>query len=149
MTSISDCRIYVPNRYLLGSYTIRTMQAGTVMDIDNLYGKDLAYVVIDVQKKFRITTEDAKNTGAARIETMNNIARMFREHNKPVIFVKYIGGCECHPYEGTDGDEFFDGIETDPTDIIVEKHFMNSFRESDLEKTVRGLGCNSVLLAEL
>ncbi len=110
-------------------------------------GKRLALVIIDVQRKFRIDTEDAVRTHDEHVGNINALSRMFRDAGRPVIFVKYIGGDECRPYEGTDGDEFFPGIETADSDVVVEKHHMNSFRESDLAGAVRSAGCDGVLLA--
>lgn len=110
-------------------------------------GKKMAFVIVDVQNKFRIDHDDEEIGHNFRIRRINEISRMFREAGKPVIFIKYIGGDECHPYEGKDGDEFFEGIEVMDSDIIVEKHHMNSFRDSGLDKVVKDNGCDSVLLA--
>ena len=110
-------------------------------------GKKLAYVVIDMQNKFRVKHDDDALGHDFRVNRINEIARMFREAGRPVIFVKYIGGDECHPYEGEDGDEFFDGVEVLDSDIIYEKHHMNTFRESDFADVIRNLGCDGILLA--
>ena len=110
-------------------------------------GKKMAFVVVDVQKKFHDIQEDYVLSHDFRIYRINQISKLFREHGRPVIFVKYVGGDEYRLYKGDDGDDFFDGIEVEDSDIIVEKHHMNSFRDSGLDKVVKDAGCDSILIA--
>ncbi len=108
--------------------------------------RKIALVVIDVQKKFRLERLD-ETLFKKHIDIINEATRLFRDAQRPVIFVNYIGNSECHPYDGEDGDEYFDEIITAETDIIVYKKHMNSFRESELAQVVKATGCDNVLLA--
>ena len=109
--------------------------------------KEMAFVVIDLQKRF-MTDQDDMETGFNRpIALTNRIADMFREAGRPVIFVKMVGGTDCRPYEGDDGEDFFDGVRTCPSDIIVEKHHMNSFRDTRLADVIKENGCDCALFA--
>ena len=109
--------------------------------------KEMALVIIDVQKKFVITTlKDREYSFYGKLRNINTLAEMFRKANRPVIFVKFIGGGDHGLYEGEDKDDFYDEIVYKPGDIVIEKHHMNSFRDSDLEKVVRENGCDTVLL---
>lgn len=109
--------------------------------------KKMALVVIDVQKKFVITThEDKELSYYSKLRNINKLAEMFRKAGKPVIFVKFIGGADHGLYTGEDKDEIYDEIKVEPTDIIVDKGHMNSFKDSGLDKAVKDNGCDAVLL---
>ena len=111
-------------------------------------GKSMAFVIIDVQRKYRMNHLDEDLEQEFRISRINEISRMFRESDKPVIFVKYTGEGSLHRvYKGDDGDEFFEGIEVADSDIVMEKHHMNAFRDTDLAELLRSKGCDSILLA--
>ena len=109
--------------------------------------KELALVIIDVQKKFVITThKDKELSYYSKLRNINILSDMFRKANRPVIFVKFIGGADHGLYTGDDKDDFYDEIEYRSGDIIVEKGHMNSFKESDLEKVVKENGCDGILI---
>ena len=108
--------------------------------------RKLALVLIDVQRKFTGGNISEKNNTKA-IETINNVAAMFRNNDRPVIFVYYDGPCHCSAYDKDDGDEYLHGIMSDPKDIIVHKDGMNSFLGSRLADVIKECGCDSILLA--
>ena len=108
--------------------------------------RKIALVLIDVQRKFTGGNISEKNN-IKTIETMNSAAMMFREHNRPVVFVYYDGPCHCSAYNKDDGDEYLHGIMSDPRDIIVHKNGMNSFLGSRLADVIKKCGCDSILLA--
>jgi len=108
--------------------------------------RKIALVVIDVQRKFTggSIPEDSNKDA---IETINKVATMFRENDRPVIFVRYDGPSDCCEYTKSDGDEYLYGIISDPSDIVVHKEHMNSFTDSSLSFAVKLSDCDSVLLA--
>lgn len=117
-----------------------------MMGIDPMK-KEIALVVIDVQKKFVITTHTDKELSFyGKLKEINVLTEMFRKAGRPVIFVKFVGGADHGLYTGDDKDEFYDEIVTAPTDIIVEKGHMNSFKESNLEKVIKENGCDAMLI---
>jgi len=105
--------------------------------------RKIALVVIDVQRKF---TGGTVQEGKEAIKTMNAVSKMFREHNRPVIFVHYDGPCHCTAYDKEDGDEYLHGIISGPKDITVHKDRMNSFLGSRLADVIKECGCDSILL---
>ncbi|MDD2625956.1 MAG: isochorismatase family cysteine hydrolase [Methanomethylophilus sp.] len=115
------------------------------MMVTNLYDKNLAFVIIDAQRKFMINHQNKTAEYDQPLTVINRTAEMFRKARRPVIFVKFIGGKMCHPYHGTDGDELFQGLKTDPSDITVIKHYMNSFQKTDLAEVIRSHGCNAAV----
>ncbi|MDR0523623.1 MAG: cysteine hydrolase [Candidatus Methanoplasma sp.] len=108
-------------------------------------GRKIALVVIDVQRKFTGSYIREESCGR-EIDVINKAASMFREHGRPVVFVRFEGESHCD-FEGADGDEYLHGIVTDPSDITVRKAHMNAFLGSRLADVVKGCGCDGVLLA--
>lgn len=113
-----------------------------MIDIPDKNERRLALVVVDVQKKFSVSVPFE-----GQIENINKVTSIFREAEKPVIFVKYIGASHGHPDMGVEGDEYLDGIVTAPSDITVYKQHMNSFRETELADVIKKSGCDSILIA--
>lgn len=113
-----------------------------MIDVPDKNERRLALVVVDVQKKFSVGVPFER-----QIENINKAARMFREAGRPVIFVKYLGASHGHPDMGPEGDEYFEGIETDSSDITVYKQHMNSFRETELADVIKKNGCDNILIA--
>lgn len=131
------------------SYNRRMEMKGGIQLIEkNIYGKDLAFVVIDTQKKFILKHEDKDNAQDAKVRRINEISEKFRAAGRPVIFVKYNGDdSECHYYKGIDGNDLFDDIVCKPEDFIIDKCHMNSYIDTVLEETIKEQGCNSALFA--
>jgi nicotinamidase-related amidase len=107
--------------------------------------RKIALVVIDVQRKFTGGSITAKGNDEA-IKTINQAVEEFHKNDRPVIFVHYDGPCECSVYDKNDGDEYLHGIRSDPRNITVHKHKMNSFIETKLAEVVKKCGCDSILL---
>ena len=113
----------------------------------NLTGREMALVVIDMQKRYRIdsVTQDQMDCYIGRI---NALASDFRDHGRPVVFVRFIGGEECHPYTGEgNGEDFMEGLDVRDTDIIVDKGYMNGYRDTLLAEVLHDRGCDCILLA--
>ncbi|AGI48227.1 isochorismatase family protein Amidases nicotinamidase -like protein [Thermoplasmatales archaeon BRNA1] len=116
------------------------------MIITDLYGKKMGLVVIDAQRKFCNDRPDWSEKVDELVFRINRLMFMFRQAGRPVVVVQYEGVTHCRPYEGTDGDEYFRGLAVEPGDIVVTKHTMNSFKETDLEDVLRKLGYDMILL---
>ena len=109
--------------------------------------KNLALVIVDMQKKFVLKHDDKERQHDMPVAAMNTLAKMFRSAGRPVILVRFIGGDDHTGYVGDDGDDFIPELEVEETDIIVDKHHMNCFRETDLASSVKNRGCDGILLA--
>jgi nicotinamidase-related amidase len=111
---------------------------------------EIALTVIDMQRKFLPPecTELIADT-AKRLGTINEAIDLFRRAGRPIIFVKYDGPPNCVYYPYDDGDEFIEGLDTIPGDIVVRKDDMNSFKGTELADAIRGAGCESILLTGL
>jgi len=109
--------------------------------------KKLAFVIIDMQKKFILEHEDIRKERLEPIERMNEIAALFREAGRPVIHVRFVGNETHRTYDGPDGDDIVPEIVVGPGDIIVDKGHMNSFKETDLAERIKACGCDGILVA--
>ena len=99
------------------------------MQREYIYGKKAALVVVDPQRKFTLPTDDWEEVRGRTVPEINRYARIFREHGLPVIFIA------------------FQGIETEPTDIVVEKKNMSCFKETELADILTKEGVDHVFLA--
>ncbi len=116
------------------------------MKADSIWGKKMAMVVVDPQRKFSLPVPDWKDRMESAVEAINRFAGIFRSHGAPVIFVGFVGPSHCG-YEGDDGDEWLPGLAVEDSDIIVLKEHMNCFKETDLEKILADNGIDSILFA--
>ncbi len=111
-----------------------------------IWGKKLALVVIDPQRKFTLGIPEWGERARAAVEGINAFARVFRENGAPVVFIGYEGASHTG-YDAPDADDWLDGIETAPTDIVVRKRNMNCFKDTDLEKVLKDNGVDCAVFA--
>jgi len=104
----------------------------------------MAFVIVDPQRKFTLDVPDWNARASSAVDSINRFAREFRDRGLPVIFIHFDGESHCR-YDGTDGDEWLEGIETSDSDTIVHKEHMNCFKQTDLEKVLRDAGADCVL----
>lgn len=113
---------------------------------DKIWGTKMAMVVVDPQRKFTLPIPEWDERSSAAIAGINRYARIFRSRGIPVFFIHYDGKSHV-PYGKNDGDEWLDGIETDPSDIVIHKKHMSCFKETELEKELKSRGFDVILLA--
>ncbi len=103
---------------------------------DYIWGKHLALIVIDPQRKFTLCIDEWSERMVPAVEGINKFLRIFRNHGAPVIFIHFDGPSHTG-YRGEDEDEWLPGIESAETDIVVHKKHMNCFKETDLENILK------------
>ncbi len=108
--------------------------------------KNMALVVVDVQNKFLDKTSDLTKAIYDHMDIMNETIEVFRKYSRPVIFVYYDGETHSITYDGPDKEGLIKGISKKDTDLEVHKQFMNSFRETNLEKVIKDHNCNSIAI---
>ena len=112
---------------------------------DKIWGTKMAMVVVDPQRKFSLPIPDWESVRDRAVSGINSYARIFRDRGIPVIFIFYDG--ESHvPYPGTDGDDWLQGIQTDPSDVVIHKSNMSCFKQTELEKFLKDAGYDCILL---
>jgi len=108
--------------------------------------RKLALVIVDVQKKFLIGSDDQTPISAKKhYPVMSRAIDMFREAGRPVIWILFKGPTH---QQGITDDPFdlLDGFEIKEGDHIVEKYHMNSFYNTTLADVIHENDCDSALL---
>jgi nicotinamidase-related amidase len=104
-----------------------------------------ALLVIDVQKefsKFSPTTTQSLNEA---IETINTAIALFREKNLPIICIQHLDEAE-KLVPGAEGFDLPDTLNILPSDLRIHKTYGNSFNKTPLEKELRELGIDTVII---
>ncbi len=115
------------------------------MNRKQILGKNAALVVVDVQRKFSIDRPDWPELRQKGVEGMNRYMDMFRRAGRPVILMAFEG--ETHnPYFGDDGEEWLQGLDVQPTDIILTKYGMSSFKSTKLEQTLKDTDSDIIIV---
>ena len=115
------------------------------MMVDMIWGRKMALVIVDPQRKFSLKVPDWDERMGSAVEGMNRFSRIFRRYGAPVILVRFEGASHCS-YEGDDGDDWLPGLETSPSDIVVPKRNMSCFKETDLLKVMQENGIDCALV---
>lgn len=109
--------------------------------------KDLALIVIDVQKRF-LVNDGIRGTAKAMIPTINDATSLFREAGRPVVTVWF--DPLVAPLVGIDATvDPIDGLVLDGSDINVHKSEMSAFRGTGLADRLEGMGVDGVVLCGL
>jgi nicotinamidase-related amidase len=96
--------------------------------------KSTALLLIDIQNDYfpkgNIELKGSEQAGLAA----GKVLTFFRDHNLPVIFIQHISKREGATYfqAGTTGVEIHASVKPLDNELIIQKHFPNSFRETDL-----------------
>lgn len=117
-----------------------------------------ALIVVDMLKDTFNKHPDAFITKEALkfVPTINRLSSMFREKGQPVIFscdsflqndFIFQGKMKPHSIRGTDGAAVIDELEREKSDIVSQKRRFSAFFKTDLDQTLRTLGCDTVAVA--
>jgi len=98
-----------------------------------------ALLIIDVQKAY-IGHRRKERLYDMTFEYINETAKLFRESGRPVIIVRHIEEDDAEKYENADE------LESDESDIAIIKRYGNSFWKTDLEKILKDLDVDFVVL---
>jgi nicotinamidase-related amidase len=107
---------------------------------------DNALLVIDLQN-------DYFPGGAMELEGADAAAAKalakFREQGRPIIHVRHVSVRPGSTFflPGTPGAEIHAGVRPKPGEAVIEKNFPNSFRGTDLQKQLEGLGVKDLVVA--
>jgi len=99
-----------------------------------------ALLIVDMQEAFS-DMRKANDSIDKSIGYINATSKLFREKNLPVILVKAMPGGDPEGYGPLKGLVISDG------DIIVEKHHMNAFYDTELDEILKDKGVKFVVLA--
>ena len=102
----------------------------------------ICLIVVDMQNCFFNENESPKGPYMEEIETMAEAIRLFHEHSREVIMIRYVG--ETH--SGSTDMRFIDELgEVEPC-TVVEKHHMSSFLNTQLADIIMEKGYDAALI---
>ena len=110
---------------------------------------DTALLVIDIQNDyFPGGAMELERADAAAAKAGSAIMR-FRRENKPVIHVRHLSVRPGSTFflPGTRGAQIHELVAPQANETVVEKNFPNSFRATNLEQTLKGLGVKDLVVA--
>lgn len=107
-----------------------------------------ALIVVDVQKDY---FEGGRNELVHAKEATGKVKKLidaFRAKDEPVIYIQHINTRPGATFfiAGTDGIDISELIAPKSTDIIVEKHYPNSFLETTLQKHLNEMGVKKLVI---
>ncbi len=117
-----------------------------------------ALIIVDMLKDTFDKHPDAFITKEALkfVPTINRLSSMFRDRGFPVIFscdsflqsdFIFQGKMKPHSIRGTDGATVIDELKRETNDIVSQKRRFSAFFKTDLDQTLRTLGCDTVAVA--
>lgn len=117
-----------------------------------------ALIIVDMLKDTFNKHPDAFITKAALkfVPTLNRLSSMFRAKGLPIIFscdsflqgdFIFQGKMKPHSIRGTEGATVIDELEREKSDIVSQKRRFSAFFKTDLDQTLRTLGCDTVAVA--
>lgn len=104
---------------------------------------NIALLIIDMQKEFS-EMEPCKEMISDAIEYINEVGHFFRKAGKPIILIQ---DEEVSDGPGSEGYELIDNLEVTESDIRLSKKYSNSFWKTDLEKILRDLNVEFVVVS--
>jgi nicotinamidase-related amidase len=104
-----------------------------------------ALLVIDMQNDFMQYMSDEQKT---TLEMINWAISVARKNNIPVIRI-YNFNESFGPRQGTEGFEFEKSLQVKEEDPKIIKNFPDGFAKTNLDETLKKLGCNTVFLCGL
>lgn len=107
-----------------------------------------ALIIIDVQNDyFEGGRNELVNVNEATLN-IKKLIQVFRANGEPIIYIQHINTSPNASFfiKGTDGTKISDLIAPLSTDIIVEKHYPNSFLKTTLQEHLNKLGVKKLVI---
>ena len=104
-----------------------------------------ALLVVDVQRKFFQSSPATAQSLNDAIEYINAAIALFRERHLPIISVQHVDEAQ-HLVPGEEGFELPVGLDIRPSDLHIHKTYGNSFNKTALERELRQLGVDTVIV---
>ncbi|WP_202708988.1 cysteine hydrolase family protein [Sporosalibacterium faouarense] len=103
----------------------------------------IALLIIDMQKEFS-EMEQCKIMISSALEYINEVGHLFRKAGNPIIIIQ---DEEVGDGPGSEGYELMDDLEIMDSDIYLSKIYSNSFWKTDLEKILKNLDVEFVVVS--
>jgi nicotinamidase-related amidase len=107
--------------------------------------KKSALLIIDMQKG-SFTPDTPRYNSPEVIATINSLAKTFRSHGDPVIFIQHDGSRFNEYLPKTSEWEILDELIIEKSDLIISKTVNDAFYNSKLDQTLQELGIQEVVI---
>lgn len=104
-----------------------------------------ALLVIDMQKG-SFTSKTPRFDTSGVVMRINELARLFRKINFPVIFIQHDGTGTGEFEKNTSEWQLLEELQVEPTDILIDKYANDVFYKSELQTILDGLCLNDLLI---
>ncbi|PZX46859.1 isochorismatase family protein [Algoriphagus chordae] len=108
-------------------------------------GNKKALLVIDMQKG-SFTTQTPRFDTAGVVKRINDLAKLFRDLNYPVIFIQHNGSGSGHFEKNAPDWENLDELSIAPSDLCIDKCANDAFYNSELLSTLKGLDVSELFI---
>jgi len=105
-------------------------------------------IIIDIQNDYfeggKMTVDNSEKASL----NANKILNYFRENNMPIIHIQHISTREDATFflKSTKGVEIHKNVEPKKNEKIIEKHFPNAFRETELLNYLKDKGITDLVI---
>ena len=105
-------------------------------------------LIIDVQRDYFPGGKMQLVGSIEASEKIKNVIKIFRNNSKPIIHIKHISIKEHASFflPNTEGIEFHENVIPINTEIIIQKHYPNSFRETNLDRLCKEKKIDSLVI---
>ncbi|KRL36563.1 cysteine hydrolase family protein [Liquorilactobacillus uvarum] len=105
-------------------------------------------LVIDVQNDYFAKGKMELVQPEAALKKINQLEIYFSKHNLPIIYIQHINHKKSAAFfeANTAGAALHSDLKNDPSSIIIEKHFPNSFYRTNLETELHKLGVEQLVI---
>lgn len=104
-----------------------------------------ALLIIDMQKHYVFATEEKTRLTLKAVEFINDAIALFRRKKTPVICIQHMDKAKA-VVPGVEGFDNIEQLNILPNDLHVIKTYGNAFNKTDLEKKLRELGVDTIIL---
>ena len=95
-------------------------------------------LIIDMQKGL-FTAKTPRFDTEGVVARINKLAKLFREMNYQVIFIRHDGSGTGEFEKNTEEWELLDELQTNPADILIDKYANDAFYKSELQSVLNEL----------
>lgn len=108
-----------------------------------------ALLIIDVQNDYFPNGKMELHQSEEALKQINKLEDKFNQASQPIIYIQHIKEAETADFfaRGSEGAELHKGLKGGRNSFVIEKHFPNSFLETDLLETLQNLGIEQLVIA--
>ncbi len=106
-------------------------------------------LLIDIQNDYFPGGKMELQGSAEAAQVAGRLLDFFRRRGLPVVHIQHLSTREGATFfiPGTAGAELHDAVKPQPGERVIQKHYPNSFRETDLLEYLQGAGIQQLVVA--